>query len=95
MEDKLYNKHRVFGTNTSKREAGVRHTDSPLRISGSELPYLDMHKLGRIKCEAHGLPERTYRVRLPYLDMHELRRKKITPPSSPGVGTARHDRLPG
>jgi len=43
-------KHRVFRTNTSKREAGVRHTNSPLRISGSELPYLDTHKLGRIKC---------------------------------------------
>jgi len=43
-------KHRVFRTNTSKREASVRHTDSALRISGSELPYLDTHKLGRIKC---------------------------------------------
>jgi len=31
-----------------------------------------------------------YRAKLPYPDTHELRRKKITPPSSPGVGTAGH-----
>jgi len=29
MEDKLYNIHRVFGTNTLKRGARVRRTDSP------------------------------------------------------------------
>ena len=41
----------------------------------------------------HGLPVRIYRARLPYLDAYQLRRKKITPPSSPGVGTARHHSL--
>ena len=37
---------------------------------------------------------RIYRARLPYLNAHELQRKKITPPSSPGVGTVRHYGLP-
>jgi len=40
-------------------------------------------------------PARIYRVVLPYLDTHELRRKKITPPSRPGVGIARHHWAPG
>jgi len=44
----------------------------------------------RDNLEAHGLPVRIYRVKLPYLDADQLRRKKITPPSSPGVGTAHH-----
>jgi len=38
---------------------------------------------------------RIYRAKLPYLDANELRRKKISPPSSPGVGTARHHWPPG
>jgi len=33
---------------------------------------------------------RIYRARLPYLTTHELRWKEIAPPSSTGVGTARH-----
>jgi len=40
-------------------------------------------------------PLRIYRASLPYLDAHQLRRKMITPPSSPGVGMARHHWPPG
>ena len=47
------------------------------------------------RCQAHGFPVRIYRAKLPYLDACELRRRKITPPSSPGVGTARHHWPPG
>ena len=34
MEDRLYNRYRVCGTNTSKRGAPVRRTDSPSGFTG-------------------------------------------------------------
>jgi len=40
-------------------------------------------------------PLRIDRASLPYLDAYQLRRKMITPPSSPGVGMARHHWPPG
>jgi len=40
-------------------------------------------------------PGKDLQGRVTYLDMHELRRKKITPPSSPGLGMARHHWPPG
>ena len=72
-----------------------RHNFGRFQTRGQSGDVNQAALLTQRRCYAHGLPVRIYRAQLPYLDAHELRKKKITPSSSPGVGTACHHWPPG